>query len=266
MSPIRKILSVLCVVMLSKSLPPNEQFKQRYIFDHSYYKPGGPVFLYIGGETSLESRLSNIECGIVKILMEAFNGVGIILENRYYGDSYPYNTSTTDQLAYLTTEQTIADNEYFAKHAKFPGLDAKLTSPHAPWILYGGSLAGSQTAFSLVEYGSSGSGVLWGGISSSSVVKTQVTYPEWYYPIKQFAPGDCTASIYAIVDKMDYLIKTGNKKAIQELKEIFGLGTLKDIRDFAMTIAFPMGGPMNYPTNTWQELNWSPKYASYDFW
>jgi hypothetical protein len=30
-------------------------------------------------------------------------------------------------------------------------------------------------------------------------------------------------------------------------------------------IAFPLGGPMNYPTNTWQELNWWPAYDAPDF-
>jgi hypothetical protein len=40
-----------------------DTFKQRYFFDSSYYKPGGPVFLYIGGETSGESRFSNLETG-----------------------------------------------------------------------------------------------------------------------------------------------------------------------------------------------------------
>jgi len=40
-----------------------DTFKQRFFFDSSYYKPGGPVFLYIGGETSGESRFSNLETG-----------------------------------------------------------------------------------------------------------------------------------------------------------------------------------------------------------
>jgi hypothetical protein len=40
-----------------------DTFKQRYVFDSSYYKPGGPVFLYIGGETSVESRFSNLQTG-----------------------------------------------------------------------------------------------------------------------------------------------------------------------------------------------------------
>ena len=88
-----------------------------------------------------------------------------------------------------------------------------------------------------------------------------------YAPIQKYAPQDCVTSINHIIDKMDYLVATNNTAAIQQLKNIFGLGSLSDIRDFAMTIAFPLGGPMNYPTNTWQELNWnSPTYGSQDFW
>lgn len=41
--------------------------------------------------------------------MEQFDGLGVILENRYYGQSYPYNSSTTDELRFLTTEQSEAD-------------------------------------------------------------------------------------------------------------------------------------------------------------
>ena len=43
---------------------------------------------------------------VIKILMEATNGLGVILENRYYGQSYPYNLSTTDNLRFLTMEQS----------------------------------------------------------------------------------------------------------------------------------------------------------------
>jgi hypothetical protein len=197
--------------------------------------------------------------------MNYTNGLGVILENRYYGNSYPFNTSTTDELAYLTTEQTIADNEYFAQHAVFPGVTGNLTAPGTPWILYGGSLAGAQTAFSIKEYGPSGTGLLWGGIAASGTTKAVLEYPEWYDPIQKYAPGDCTASINGIIDKLDYLIATGQTAAVQQFKEIFGLGALEDIRDFAMTIAFPIGGPMNYPTNTWQEIIWSPTAGSPDF-
>ena len=239
----------------------NATFPQRYYFDSSYYKPGGPVYLYIGGETSGPSRFSNLETGIIQILMSATNGLGVILENRYYGESYPFNTSTTDELAYLTTEQTIADNAYFATHATFPGVAGNLSAPGTPWILYGGSLAGAQTAFSVKQYGD----ILYGGIASSAVIHAVLAYPEWYAPIQKFAPQDCVTSINDIIAKFDALVAANNTQAINEFKAIFGLEALTDNRDFAMTIAFPIGGPMNYPTNSFQELNWNDTYGSRDF-
>lgn len=128
--------------------------------------------------------------------------------------------------------------------------------------MYGGSLAGAQTAFTMKTYNS----LFAGGIGSSATTQALLDYPQWYNPIMKYAPSDCVSRIIDIIDKMDALVASNNTIAIQQFKSLFGLGDLHDIRDFAMTIAFPIGGPMNYPTNTWQELNWSPLYGSSDFW
>lgn len=237
----------------------NATFKQRYVYDSTYYKPGGPVFLYVSGETSIESRLSNIETGIIQVLMEATNGLGVIIENRYYGDSYPYTNLTTDSLVYLTNEQTIADFAYFAQHAVYPGLNATLTAPTTPYIMYGGSLAGAQTSMTVKTYGD----IIYGGIAASGVIGVSVEYPVWYDPIQKFGPSDCVSSINDIVDKMDSLVAANNTAAIEELKSIFGLESLTDIRDFAKTIAYPLGGPFDYPTSTWQELIWTTNEATF---
>jgi hypothetical protein len=149
----------------------------------------------------------------------------------------------------LTDAAGIADNAYFAQHAVFPGVNATLTAPGTPWILYGGSLAGAQTSFSLHEYGGD-DGILWGGIGSSATIKAKLAYVEWYDPIQKFGPQDCVGSINALVDKIDHVFSTGNATAIRQMKAVFGLQDLTNDGDFAMTIAFPLGGPMNYPTNT----------------
>ena len=39
--------------------------------------------------------------------MQATNGLGVLLENRYYGRSWPYEGSTTDELRFLTMEQGL---------------------------------------------------------------------------------------------------------------------------------------------------------------
>jgi len=57
-------------------------------------------------------------------------------------------------------------------------VNATLTAPGTPWILYGGSLAGAQTAFSLKTYGGP-DGLLWGGIASSGTSKAKLAYVEW---------------------------------------------------------------------------------------
>lgn len=130
-----------------------------------------------------------------------------------------------------------------------------------PHGYYGDSLAGAQTAFSVKEYGD----ILYGGTAASGVIHAVLAYPQWYAPIQKFAPQDYVASINAIVDKLDSLVAKKETKAIQKFKELFSLGALSDLRDFAMTIAFPIGGPLNYPTNTWQETNWYPNYTTTDF-
>lgn len=57
-------------------------FCQRYWYDDTYYKEGGPVFLLDGGETSGADRLPFLEKGILQILSNATGGLGIVLEHR----------------------------------------------------------------------------------------------------------------------------------------------------------------------------------------
>ncbi|CAJ2506574.1 Uu.00g007040.m01.CDS01 [Anthostomella pinea] len=237
----------------------NGKFKQRYFVETSYYKAGGPVFLYLAGEGPIDGD-THLDVSLITHLMEQFNGAGVVLENRYYGTSCPFNSSTTDELLYLTTEQVIADFDVFARKVTLPGL-TDINAPSMPWILYGGSYPGALSAFTKKTYGDT----FAGAISSSGVIHGQLEYPQWYDPIQLLAPQDCVASINDIVDNMDYLVKSNNTAAIQQLKELFGLGALKDIRDFAQTIAFPIGGPFVYPTYTWQEINWDPTRGHIDF-
>ena len=53
-------------------------FSQRYWFDDTFYKPGGPVFLLDGGETDGSGRIPFLESGILRILSEATGGIGCV--------------------------------------------------------------------------------------------------------------------------------------------------------------------------------------------
>ena len=134
-------------------------FPLRYWFDTTYYKDGGPVIVLQGGETSGEGRLPFLQKGIVYQLAKATGGIGVILEHRYYGKSFPTPDLSTENLRFLTTEQALADQAYFAQHIVFPGLEDKdLTAPNTAYIGYGGSYAGAFVAFLRTQYPE----VFWG--------------------------------------------------------------------------------------------------------
>ena len=140
----------------------DEKFPLRYWFDATYYKDGGPVIVLQGGETDASGRLPYLQKGIVYQLAKATNGIGVILEHRYYGTSFPTPDLSTENLRFLTTEQALADMAYFAQNVVFEGLEDKnLTAPETAYIGYGGSYAGAFVAFLRVQYPD----VYWGNPS-----------------------------------------------------------------------------------------------------
>lgn len=231
----------------------NGTFNLRYWFDTTYYKPGGPVFVLLGGETDGEDRLPFLQKGIVHQVAKATDGLGVILEHRYYGKSFPVPDLTTKNLRFLSTEQALADIDYFAQHVKFEGIDTDLTAPKNPWIAYGGSYAGAQAAFLRVVY----PGTFWGTISSSGVTAAIYDYWEYFEPIRQYAPPDCVKNTQILIDVVDKILMGKNTtEKVQQLKDAFGLGGITDNRDFANQLTGVYG---------WQSTNWDPEENSASF-
>ena len=67
-------------------------WQQRYWVSDRHYKPGGPVVGFEGGEGPGDYRLDILDTGIVNILANATNGLGIVLEHRYYGSLSYFTT------------------------------------------------------------------------------------------------------------------------------------------------------------------------------
>ena len=60
-----------------------------------------------------------------------------MIEHRYYGHSMPFANLSTDNLRFLSTEQSNADLKYWVENVDLPGLGRIKTEN--PVILYGGS-------------------------------------------------------------------------------------------------------------------------------
>ncbi|KAF2816167.1 peptidase S28 [Mytilinidion resinicola] len=229
-----------------------EKFNLRYWFDAQYYKPGGPVIVLESGETDASSRLVYLQKGIVAQLIKATGGVGVILEHRYYGTSFPTPDLSTKNLRFLDTAQSLADAAYFAQNVKFEGLNETLTAPETPWIAYGGSYSGAFVAFLRTQYPK----IFWGAISSSGVTKAIYDYWEYFEPIRQYAPPVCVRNTQQLTNVVDNIISK-NKSKIGELKGAFGLSGLTDNRDFANILTYGIYG--------WQSRNWDPAVDSPGF-
>lgn len=229
-----------------------DTFNLRYWFDASYYKPGGPVFVLLGGETFGDDRLPFLQKGIVHQVIEATGGLGVIMEHRYYGESFPFPNVSLENLRFLSTEQALADVDYFARNVKFEGVDADLTAPNTPWVVYGGSYAGAQAAFLRVAYPDT----FLGAIASSGVTVAIYDYWEYFEPIRMFAPPDCISATQTFISVLDGILMKGDNATVKAFKDIFGFGGVKVNQDFANIFTDIYG---------WQSTNWDPEVNSPSF-
>ena len=204
------------------------------------------------GESDGDARLPYLQKGIVAILAQATNGIGVILEHRYYGGSFPTPDLSVGNLRFLTTDQAMADMAYFAQNIKFPGMeDMDLTSSKNAYIAYGGSYAGAFVAFVRKLYPE----VYWGAISSSGVSEAIYDYWRYYEPVAQYGPPACMDATKKIVNVVDnILLKVNDSSTTAQLKSLWGMPNITYDDDFADML---LDG-----VEYWQSLNWDPAVSS----
>lgn len=98
--------------------------------------------MFISGESPAESDwISDEDIPLLK-WAKRYNAMLYMVEHRFYGSSQPTTDMSVQNLQYLTSEQALADLATFVKQVN---KDKGWTD--ARWIPYGGSYAGSLTAW-----------------------------------------------------------------------------------------------------------------------
>lgn len=155
-------------------------YSNRYWVNDTYYQPGGPVFFFDRGEAGVsefEAAVSLAEInGTISAMALArqYNGLAILWEHRYYGESLPvamnksiYDADTgfdptevqplagPEGWSYLTVDQALEDATYFAKNfqaGSYQRVNMSALAPtNAPWIWIGGSYPGDRAAFARIS-------------------------------------------------------------------------------------------------------------------
>ncbi|KAJ9069428.1 Thymus-specific serine protease [Entomophthora muscae] len=131
-------------------------YLQRYFVNDKYYRPGGPAFLFIGGESKISSTW--VWWGQLAEAAKAHGGIIFALEHRYYGKSFPTKDLSVKNLKFLSSDQALKDLELFIKSAplpRFKGSEDKFNVPSC-WIVAGEAIQETlrlgQDTFSLTLY------------------------------------------------------------------------------------------------------------------
>ncbi|XP_029027903.1 thymus-specific serine protease [Betta splendens] len=143
-------------------------WKQRYFVNEAFYKPGGPVFLMIGGEGPANPGW--MQEGSWITYAEKLGALCLMLEHRFYGKSHPTDDLSTDNLRYLSSRQALADLAHFRTViAENRGLTNR------KWVAFGGSYPGSLAAWFRLKYPH----LVHAAAATSAPVYAKVNFPEY---------------------------------------------------------------------------------------
>lgn len=163
----------------------------------AYYESGGPVFILIGGEGSINSAWMNAGAWIE--FAQEHNAFCFMLEHRFYGESQPTPDLSINNLQYLNSKQAIADLANFitSMNAQY-----NLTSY---WIAFGGSYAGALAVWLREKHPE----LVIAAISSSGPILAKADFFEYFQIVENSLrtySDDCANSIGNAISQMNILM------------------------------------------------------------
>ncbi|THH02814.1 hypothetical protein EW145_g6691 [Phellinidium pouzarii] len=217
--------------LIDHNNPSLGTFQQRYWHTYEFYEPGGPIILMTPGEANAAPYTGYLTNKTVNgLIAQQQNGSTIVIEHRFYGLSNPYNNLSVASLSVHTIQQAIDDLVYFAENVKLPMPNGgDITPDKAPWILIGGSYSGALTGWTMVNKPS----VFFAGYASSAVVQSITDFWQYFDPIRQFMPQNCSADVQAVIAHIDTVFTSGSAAQIDAIKNNFGLGAMEHLDDVA---------------------------------
>jgi hypothetical protein len=153
----------------------------------------------------------------------------LTLEHRYFGTSFPDNSSTENYAKYLNVPQVLADLANFAQ--KIPSQYPELVG--AKWLAVGGSYSGLFSSFFREVYPN----VFHAAISSSGVVLADDNYSNFDLQVGIAMGQECASVARSVRVELENLWEQGHKPWI--LKQ-FGCEGLLKTDDFWLVWAISL--------------------------
>ena len=132
-------------------------------------------------------------------------------------------------MQYLTLNNSVADINNFALNVQLPfDTTGKTNAASAPWVLVGGSYSGALTAW----VATTAPGTIWAYLASSAVVQAQSNFWEYFLPVQEGMPANCSKDVNLVISHMDSVLASGSAKEKHQLKKMFSMESVEHDDDF----------------------------------
>lgn len=208
-------------------------FKQKYYVIDRYFQEDGPVFLYLGGEAPLYGPPGY--GSFIETMAEQQGALILALEHRYYGESMPTDTLSTDNLKWLNTRQALLDIAAFRiSYTQKLKSDREASGRQwidNKWITMGGSYAGALAAWFRLKFPH----LAKGAIASSGVIDVVNDFQMFDRQVAISVGPECASVLHYIAKELDRRMDESETSNAQ-LKSQFGAPGLVD-GDFAYMLS-----------------------------
>uniref|UniRef100_A0A1B0CT00 Prolylcarboxypeptidase n=1 Tax=Lutzomyia longipalpis TaxID=7200 RepID=A0A1B0CT00_LUTLO len=188
----------------------NATYQMRYLANDEFYQPGGPIFIFVGGEWEIDPGF--VTGGHMYDMGKEMNGYLFYTEHRFYGQSRPSPDTSYEYLQYLHINQALADLAHFIRTMKqeIPGASSSGV------ILVGGSYSATMVTWFRQKYPE----LVNGAWSSSAPLLAQADFVEYFETIGQSirtVGGDaCYNAIEGAFREMERLVEDEDFETLAE--------------------------------------------------
>ncbi|KAI8322304.1 peptidase S28 [Martensiomyces pterosporus] len=207
----------------------DNRWNQQYLYNATFYKPGGPIFVLTPGENTLSNFYTDKTH--FTSLAQSTSGLLVAVEHRFYGNSNPMPDLSGASLKYHTIENVLEDYASFIRTAKSnpSKLFAVPVDTNSKVIFAGGSYGGNIAAWMRAKYPS----LVTGSWASSAVVYGRLLNYQFDQSYGRHLQSlGCAREYSQAVEDLDKILLSGNAEAIAEVQTKFGMPPLTP-RDFA---------------------------------
>ncbi|KFB43595.1 AGAP001240-PA-like protein [Anopheles sinensis] len=220
-------------------------WSMRYMENAEHYKPGGPLFVYVGGEWEISA--GSISQGHTYDMAKELGGYLFYTEHRYYGKSHPTVDVRTDKLKYLNIDQALADLARFV-------VEQRKTIPGAQEsgvIMVGGSYSATMVTWFRQKYPH----LINGAWASSAPVFAKMEFTEYKEivseSIRLVGGANCANRIERAIKQVEELLENGDYARVAtefRLCSDVDLANPLDRMNFFSSISDEFAGVVQYHT------------------